>query len=127
MESTIYLRDVLDGPLSISSLRNLLEATTGIGYGAQFEVVGEGKGWEMTVALPGIGKANIDVRDEFGKLKIWAFPGGRDKQGQCVVCSRLPPGTVAESITSSYVDGILTVKAPFANEGKVAPRVIKVE
>lgn len=105
---------VFDHPLvrSVDHLRNILSVMTGTGYDAELEPTEAG--WEMKVALPGVGKANIDVREEAGRLRVWTWPKGRGqgKEHLAVVCMRLPTDADRTGITSKYVDGMLTVHIP---------------
>ena len=121
-DETLHPLDAISN-FTAKGLRRGLELLTGLGYSADFELA-EG-GWLMTVPLPGVKKENIDVRDENGKLRIWAFPKGRDNPRLAVVCAQLPPGADRTGITSTYTDGMLRVSIPMHVDAK--PRVIPVK
>ena len=89
----------------------------------------DGDGWELTAALPGVAKEDIELNthQRAGTLEVVgrrtgppAAAGGCRRAWEYRGAVKLPVGTPTEKIAAKYSNGLLTVRVPPAEDAKGA-------
>lgn len=96
----------------------------------QYNVIQNDTGYEISVAVPGLDKSDIDVNVEANVLTI--SHSQKENTASTFACSsfsrswRLPEGTEIDNIDATYDKGILTLSVPTVDAG-VSNRKIEVK
>jgi len=127
---TPFFGDRLFDSVFDSFFDNTFGIRSASGYSPNYNVALDEGGYNISVAIPGLDKGDIDINVESNTLTIsYKQEEGSNNSFACSSFSRhwrLPEGTETDNITASYDKGILTLSVPTA-DASISSRKIEIQ